>query len=211
MRLTPLDIRNQTFPRRMNGCDREEVEAFLRLVSEDYEGALREIQQLKDKLNRLEVRVEELSGNEKLLRDTLTTAQKLGEDLRRTAVKESEVLISEAELKGEKILDAAHRRAARLAEDIREMRSLRARLATSVRATIETHLAILESLEVDRHSDPDLDDKVAYLGKQQRSARVRPPGGLGSQATAAASPGSPAPERDFQLFEPRRSDREPGS
>ncbi len=206
MRLTPLDIRNQTFPRRMRGYEREEVEAFLRLVSEDYEGALREIQQLRDKLSRLEVRVEELGGNEKLLQDTLTTAQKLGEDLKRTAVKESELLLGEAELKGEKILDAAHRRAARLAEDIREMRNLRARLATSVRATIETHLAILESLEVDRFNDPDLDQKVAYLGSPQRNARVRPPAAPPAQASAGGGL-----ERDLESVEPRRSDRDLGS
>lgn len=205
MRLTPLDIRNQTFPRRMRGYEREEVETFLRLVSEDYEGALREIQQLRDKISRFEVRIEELSGNEKLLRDTLTTAQKLGEDLKRTAIKESEVLLGEAELKGEKILDAAHRRAARLAEDIREMKNLRTRLATSVRATIETHLAILESLEVDRHNDPDLDDKVAYLGSPQRSARVRPPGAPAPASGAASS------ERDSAAAEARRSDRDFGS
>lgn len=206
MRLTPLDIRNQTFPRRMRGYEREEVEVFLRLVSEDYEGALREIQQLRDKLSRLEVRVEELGSNEKLLQDTLTTAQKLGEDLKRTAVKESELLLGEAELKGEKILDAAHRRAARLAEDIREMRNLRARLATSVRATIETHLAILESLEVDRFNDPDLDQKVAYLGSPQRSARVRPPMAPPAQANAGGGV-----ERDLESVEPRRSDRDLGS
>ena len=50
-------------------------------------------------------------------------------------------MISEAEVKGEKILDAAHRRAAKLAEDIREMKALRSRLAVALRTTIETHLA----------------------------------------------------------------------
>jgi cell division initiation protein len=205
VRLTPLDIRNQTFQKRMSGYDREEVESFLRLVSEDYEGALREIQQLKDKLSRLEVRVEELGSNEKLLQDTLTTAQRLGEDLKRTAIKEAEVLLGEAELKGEKILDAAHRRAAKLAEDIREMKSLRTRLATSVRATIETHLAILESLEIDRQGEAELGEKVAYLGAPPRVARVR------TAPAPSTAPAASHAEREAGGSDSRRVERDSGS
>ena len=29
MRITPLDVRNHVFPRRMNGYDREEVDTFV--------------------------------------------------------------------------------------------------------------------------------------------------------------------------------------
>ena len=163
MRITPLDIRNHGFQRRLRGYDLEEVDAFMRMVSEDYESLLREAQTLREKLTRAEMRVEDLSSTEAILKETLTTAQKLGDDLKRTAMKEAEVLICEAEIKGEKILDAAHRRAAKLAEDIREMKHLRARVSNSVRATLETHLSLLESLQTEASNDPVLDGKVAYL------------------------------------------------
>jgi cell division initiation protein len=97
------------------------------------------------------------------------TAQEVSEDLRRTAAKEAEVLLAEAEVKAEKVLDAAHRRVAKLAEDIREMRGLRTRLAASVRSAIETHLALLEGL-ADDLEDPVLDGKVAYLAKRAPAA-----------------------------------------
>ena len=42
MRITPLDVRNHQFSRRLRGIDPEEVETFLRLVSEDYEQLVRE-------------------------------------------------------------------------------------------------------------------------------------------------------------------------
>jgi cell division initiation protein len=165
MRITPLDIRNHAFPRRLAGYAREEVDAFLRTVAEDYEGALREIERLRAELARLKGRVDELTANEKTLQATLTTAQQLSEDLKRTAVKEAEVLVSQAEVKGEKILDAAHRRAARLAEDIREMRLMRARLAATVRRAIESHLGMLAGLEAEAEGDPLLQEKVAYLSQ----------------------------------------------
>jgi cell division initiation protein len=163
MRITPLEIRNHPFQRRLSGYDREEVDTFLDMVAQDYEGLLRESESLREQAVRLETRVEALASNETVLQETLTTAQKLSEELKRTATREAELLIGEAEVRGEKILDAAHRRAAKLAEDIREMKILRTRLAAAVRAAIETHLALLEGLAEDPPDDPQLDGKVAYL------------------------------------------------
>ena len=168
MRITPLDIRNHRFPRRLTGYDREEVDDFLRMVAEDFEAVLRESQGRREQAIKLQAQVEELSANEQILQDTLTMAQKLSEDLKQTAVKEAEVLVGKAEIQGEKILDAAHRRAARLGEDIREMKRLRTRLAASVRATLETHLKLLDGLASDPPNDPTLEGKVAYLTRNPK-------------------------------------------
>jgi len=139
-------------------------------VAEDYEAALREAEAQREQVSRLKQRVEELAANEQILQETLTTAQKLSEDLKRTAMKEAEVIVSEAEVKGEKILDAAHRRAAKLAEDIREMKQLKTRLSAAVRAAIDTHLGLLDSLAADPPDDPLLEGKVAYLTRSPREA-----------------------------------------
>ncbi len=153
MRLTPLDIQNHRFNTRFRGFDPAEVEAFVRLIAEDVESLVRERDMLRQQVHGLEARVEELSTNERTLQDTLVTAQAISDDLKKTAMKEAEVMISESEVKGEKIIDAAQRRAGRLAEDIREMKLLRARLAGAIRGTIETHLALLEGLAADDAED----------------------------------------------------------
>jgi len=154
MRITPLDVRNHPFQRRLSGYDREEVDAFLRMVADDYEAVVRESEGLRENARKLEIRVTELSANEAILQETLTTAQMLSEDLKRTAVKEAEIRVGEAEINAEKILAAAHRRAAKLAADIREMQQLRTRLASTVRATIETHLNLLDGLAGREDEDP---------------------------------------------------------
>ncbi len=164
MRITPLDIRNHGFPRRLSGYDRDEVDTFLRMLSEDYEEVVREGQKLRERVKLLKQQVQELTGNERLLQDTLTAAQQLSEDLKQTAMREAEVRVGEAEIQAEKVLEAARRRAAQLAQDIREMKLLRGRLAVSLRATIESHLALVDSLSaVDLETDAGLDDKVAML------------------------------------------------
>ena len=168
MRITPLDVRNHVFPRRMNGYDREEVDTFLRMVSGDYETTLRELQSAREKIGQLEQRVSELLANERLLQETLTTAQHLSNDLKHTAMKEAEMMISEAEIQGEKVLDAAHRRAARIAEDLREMKLLRGRVAAALRATLEHHLQLVEHLSEDPvGDDPGMESRIEALVRRR--------------------------------------------
>lgn len=167
MRMTPLDVQSHQFASRLRGYDPDEVEAFLRIVAEDYEGLVRETESQGDKIRRLERRVEELSAQEHLLKETLLSAQAMTEEMSRTAEREAELRLAEVEIRAEKILDASHRRAARLSQDIRDMRALRSRLAESMRSAAETHLAILETLEADPEQDPLVqgleEGTVAYL------------------------------------------------
>lgn len=172
MRITPLDMRNHRFPRRMGGYDREEVDSFLQVAAEDYEAALRRVEQQAARIRELEQRIEDLSANEKIVQNTLATAQKLSEDLKRTAVKEAEVIVGEAEIRGEKVLEAAHRRAAKLADDIREMKLVKTRLSAAVRAAIETHLGLLETLAADPPEEPAAPGRVAAIPLPPRD----PPG-----------------------------------
>ncbi len=177
MRMTPLDIQNQSFASRLRGYDPEEVHSFIRMVAEDYERVIRESERQRERIRELEERLEELAAREDSLRETLVTAQSVSEDLRRTASKEAEVMVAEAEVKAEKVLDAAHRRVAKLSEDIREMRVLRTRLAASVRSAIETHLALLEGLSGELPEDPTSEGKVAYLANAKPADEESAAGG----------------------------------
>jgi cell division initiation protein len=190
VRLTPLDLQNHRFAQRLRGFDPEEVQSFHRLVAEDFEALIRETDRLRERTRELEARVEEMGAREELLRQTLLTAQSVSEDLRRTAAKEAEVMLAEAEVRAEKLLDAAHRRVAKLAEDIREMRTLRTRLAASVRSAIETHLSILDGLASELPDDPVLDGKVAFLSNAAAKPAARRGGPPGSGAPPSEASGA---------------------
>ena len=169
MRMTPLDIQSHTFRRRrFGGVNWNEVEGFLRMAAEDYETLVRENESHKHRIRQLEERIEDLAAQEKLLRDTLVSAQAMSADIQRSAVKEAEVLMSEAEVRAEKILDASHRRAARLAEDIREMHGARTRLAAGLRACTQMHLAMIDRIEKDPDEEP-LTANVSYLARSANS------------------------------------------
>ncbi len=172
MKLTPLDIQKHTFSQRMRGSDPVEVKSFLQLVSEDYEALMRERDRLSEQVQHLESRVTDLSRNEKVLQETLVTAQTLSEDLKKTAMREAELKVSEAELQAEKILEASHKRAARIAEDIREMKTIRSRLSAALRQTLETHMALVDTLGAIDENEEDRDNKVTYLSQAKTATEV---------------------------------------
>lgn len=153
MRISPLDIQNHRFRSSWRGFDPDEVETFLGAVAEDYAALVLEAASRSDQTRRLEARLEELTLNEALLKETLVTAQNLGDELRNTAEREARIRVSEAEVKAEKLLDAAHRRVGQLGEQIREMQGLRARLASGLRSTLETQLALVDALAGDPRTD----------------------------------------------------------
>lgn len=174
MRMTPLEIQSHRFGRRFGGYDQEEVDAFLRMVTEDYEALIRENESQRSRIATLEDRVEGLASQEQLLQQTLLNAQSMSEKLRDSAEKECDVLLGEAEVRAEKIIDASHRRAARLAENIRELRGMRARIAESLRTVIDTQLGLIDNMTIDPESgdlvDAMVEGKIAYLD-QAKTAR----------------------------------------
>jgi cell division initiation protein len=145
MRLTPLEIRQHQFTTRFRGFDAGEVEAFLETVVADFEDVVRENAQLRREAERLARDLDAYRAREKTIQDTLTTAQTVVEQLKRTAIKESETLIVDAELRAEKIVAEARERRAELANEIREQKYLRQRLEVDLRRTLEGYAKLIDA------------------------------------------------------------------
>jgi cell division initiation protein len=81
-------------------------------VASEFEDLIRENGKLKEKLARLTNQFEELRQREQTLKETMMTAQKVTEDMKTAARKEAELILSEAELKAEQMIEGAHRKLA---------------------------------------------------------------------------------------------------
>ncbi|MCI0573788.1 MAG: DivIVA domain-containing protein, partial [Myxococcaceae bacterium] len=110
MKITPLDIRQKRFPRGLRGYDPREVEAFQELLAAEFEEVVRENITLKEALKRTQLQLEQHVERERTLQETMVTAQRISEELRTAAKKEADILVAEAELQGEKIVQGAHQR-----------------------------------------------------------------------------------------------------
>ena len=157
MRISPNDIRQQQFTVRMfRGFDPPEVDAFLEDVADDYETLLKESQLLKEQLAGQEERQRGVLDLERTLQDTLVTTQRLSDelkaaakresdDLRTAARHESELIVREAELRGDKAVEAARAEEARIRSDIQALKRIRRQLVGDLAGTLERYQRLLRA------------------------------------------------------------------
>lgn len=138
MKVTPLDLRQQHFKTVMRGYDRGEVSAFLSEVADDYEQALRETDRLRQELAKVEAVLTEHRGQERNLRNTLLTAQKLADEIRDNAQHESTRIIREAEGRADLLLQKSQARLEDVQREIDGLRMKRKEVETSLEGIIAT-------------------------------------------------------------------------
>jgi cell division initiation protein len=156
MRLTPIEIRQHRFNTRLRGFDPDEVNVFLEAVVTDFEEVVRENAKLRREAERLASELESFRGRERTIQETLTTAQTVVDQLKRTAVKESEVLVTGAELRAEQLLRHAEKARGALQHEVLQLRQLRARVDLDLRRTLEGYLKIVDSFRDASEAADDL-------------------------------------------------------
>jgi len=145
VRITPMDIRQQQFTVKMfRGFDVQEVDTFLEDLAGDYETLLKENALLKEQLQVLEERTRGLEDRERVLQETLVTTQKVVEEMKEGARREATLLVREAELKGEKLVETARTQEATITAEIAALKRTRRQLAESLRSTIEMYQRLLD-------------------------------------------------------------------
>lgn len=146
MRISALDIRQQQFTKRMfRGLDGQEVEAFLEDVAEDYESVVKENALLKEQLTALEERSRNITEHERTLQETLVTTHRLTEEMKQAAKREADMLVRDAELRGEKAAEAARSEETRLRHELAALRRLRQELVDELRGTLARYERLLAS------------------------------------------------------------------
>jgi cell division initiation protein len=158
MNVSPLDLRQQRFATSLRGFDKIEVTSFLLAVADDYETALRETDRLRQDLSRMEAILNEHREQEKSLQNTLITAQKLADDIRKNAELEAQRIIREAEGRSDLLLEKTSARLEDVQREIDGMKLKRKSVETSIEATIQT---LRNTLEYVREQDErDREDRL---------------------------------------------------
>ena len=166
MLLSPLEIQQKQFRLRfLRGLDAKEVESFLQKVADQMSGLLKEIDELKQDLGEKKRQLGEHRDREQTLKNTLISAQKTVEQMKVNAQKESKLLVSEAEVKAERILNNAHNRLAQIHEDIAELKRQRIQFELKLRATIETYQKMLDMQKEEEAEAEDLESKLKFITK----------------------------------------------
>ena len=149
MKLTALEIKQQTFEKSFRGYDPAEVKSFLNLVSTEWEHLVsktkeqeKEIAHLKDKLKHYQ-RVEET------LHETLQTAKQSAEQRVSGAKKEARTTIEKAENEAETILFQARRQRQQIRQSVMRLLERREEIIRGIRSYLDMAHESLQSFEKD--------------------------------------------------------------
>jgi cell division initiation protein len=166
--ITPLDIQQQRFKTRFRGFDIQEVDLFLDQMSDAFESLLKQNENLKEDFRRLQLEIQGYKNREDAFKRALLNSQRVIEQMKENAQKSAELIVAEAEVKAEKILNKAHNRLAQLHEDIAELKRQRMQIEVQIGSVIEAHGKLLEISKEGMKAMDDEDSKIKLL--QQNKA-----------------------------------------
>jgi len=107
MKITPLEIRQKTFEKVFRGYDKDEVVAFLQILSSEWEKSMDEKKELAIKLESTEKEITKLREVENSLYKTLKTAEDTGANMIEQANKAAELQLKETKMESENIVREA--------------------------------------------------------------------------------------------------------
>ena len=161
MKITPIDIQQMVFQVKFRGYDRDEVNRFLEELALTVENLNRDNSALRDKLVITEQQVADLRRTETTLSNTLVSAQTLAEDVKRSAQRESDLIVKEAELKASEIIRQARVSLADMQRGLSDLQKQRLMMVERFRSTLRSFERMLEVEESDAYQS----DSTSVEGK----------------------------------------------
>jgi cell division initiation protein len=145
MKLTPIDIKKQTFNKALRGYEPAEVEAFLETVSKQWEDLLDELDKAKRKLSELDGEMRKHKEVEGMLHQTLAQAQQSTAAVVENAKREGELIRQEAQLKANQIIDRAKNETIALNDDVQRLQMQKHEVVSKLRMLLSSQLELLNS------------------------------------------------------------------
>jgi cell division initiation protein len=185
MKITPLDIRQKTFEKAFRGLDKDEVNAFLLTLSQQWEKMLDENKDLRMKLDAANRETQKLREVESSLYKTLKTAEDTGNNILEQATKSAELRAREAELQANELLNKARNQARQVLDDAsRQTEKMLAEMQEEVRSLDQEYQRMEGYLDTMVRDLKNLANEA--LEKVERT-KTKPKGGLNSMLSRAAN------------------------
>ncbi len=123
MPLTPVEIRHIQLKRGLFGYRKAAVHRLMDDIADSFEAVWRERSQLVERVEELETEVMRHVELEGLLRSTLVSAERASQDLKESARREADVIVTEANAEARKVLRDAITEKEQLMGDVRRVQA----------------------------------------------------------------------------------------
>lgn len=173
MKLTALEIKQQTFEKSIRGYDKAEVEAFLNLMSNEWEHMVAKNRELQQEIEDLEEKIEHYKRVEEALHETLQTAKESAEHKLSGARKEALNKIEKAEMEAESIVRESIQQRQQIRQSILRLLDRRKEIIGSIRSYLELARESLDQFSKDEAelfnlpSDNEEDFDIQYKKRIQ--------------------------------------------
>ena len=136
------------------------------LIAEESERLVRDVDRRSRENAMLREDLDDHSQRERILKDTLLSAQKVSEDVRANARKEAELIVKDAELLSERLITQAMDRVADLERSIQDLKVQRKATRNKVQGTIDTVQQLL-ALDAEEEAN-DLPITTMFRAQKQQ-------------------------------------------
>lgn len=161
--LSPLDIHNKEFGRKMRGYDEDEVNEFLDQVVKNYEIVIREKKALEEQVKQNEEKLGHFTNIEQTLNKSILVAQETAEEVRANAMKESKLIIKEAEKNADRIINEALSKSRRIAMDVEELKKQAKVFRTRLKMIVEAQLEMIETEDWEELFTAEISDEEELM------------------------------------------------
>ncbi|WP_372635018.1 DivIVA domain-containing protein [Fodinibius sp.] len=165
MKLTALEIKQQNFEKSLRGYDKAEVEAFLNLMSNEWEHMVSKNRELQKKVDDLEEKIKHYERVEEALHETLQTAKESAEQKLTAARREAQTKIEKAEMEAETIIRDASQQRQQVRQSIIRLLDRRKEIIAGIRSYLEMARESLEQFSKDDASLFNLPDEEREISK----------------------------------------------
>ena len=163
MGITPLVVKQKEFTTRFRGFDVQEVDYFLEDVAKELDNLNHTIQNLHEENHRLNLENKGYRKRENSMKNAMIKSQKVLDQMKENAKKSSQLIIANAEVEAEKMLNRAHKRLAQLHSDIIELKRQRIQLEMQISAVIESHSKMLEMTKEENKAADETDSTLKFI------------------------------------------------
>ncbi len=163
MGVTPLVIRQKEFTTRFRGFDVQEVDLFLEEISKELESQGQAIETVKRENLRLNLENRGYRKREDSMKTAMIQSQKVLDQMKGNARKEAQLILANAGVEAEKILNRSHKRLSQLHSDILELKRQRIQLEMQISAVIESHSKMLEMTKEENKAADETDSTLKFI------------------------------------------------
>lgn len=177
MELSKDNIVSKTFSKKIiGGLDEFEVRDFLHVLAEEIRHLTQKNSIQKQQINEQEALIRDYRDREHILKESIASAEKWAENIRREAENNSHLVLEKAQDKSEALIQEARHSLQTVYNDIASLKRLQLQFKTGLKAALQVQMDLLDQEPVFSPSTSlnSMDDIENFLEKKEEPESSEP-------------------------------------